>query len=247
MARTSGRVCYYCGQPATGQEHVPPKQMFRAFDCDSITVPSCEAHNTSKSFDDQIIIDLLAHAVEWQPRRVPLSHHAAEAVSLRYSSFRHTKRRIQHAKLVEHPMLAPTPYLEPETNIQAWMQHAAAALVFDGTGFQDASIDWPAAVVFSPTFLPGPKAPPLPLDDAAECLTERQRMGDAADGSFDWLEGWSAEPKAHPPDVFAFRVAFDDEGSVGLRLLFYGESRWYVITHMSGRTRRALRERLSRV
>ena len=247
MARTRGRVCYYCGQPATGQEHVPPKQMFRAFDCDSITVPSREDHNTSKSFDDQIIIDLLAHGVEWQPRRVPLSHHAAEAVSLRYASFSYTQRRIQYAKLVEHPMLAPTPYLEPETNIQGWMQHAAAALVFDGVGFHDASIDWPAAVVFSPTFLPGPKAPPLPLDDAAEWLTERQRIADAADGSFDWREGWSAQPKPYPADVFAFDVGFYDRGFVGLRLLFYGESRWYVITPMSGHTRRALRKRLAAV
>jgi hypothetical protein len=154
---------------------------------------------------------------------------------------------MDHSNLVDHPELPEIPYLEPGTDIHQWIQQVAAALVFHGAGFHDASIDWPAAVVFSPTFLPGPKAPPLALDDAAEWLAARQRMADAADESFDWLDGWSAQPKPYPPDVFAFRVAFDDEGSVGLRLLFYGDSLWYVIAPMSDRTRRALRQKLAKV
>jgi hypothetical protein len=247
MARSKTRVCYYCGKAATEREHVPPQQMFKAFDCDCLTVPSCKDHNRDKSFDDQTIIDLLMQAVEWQRRRSPISQHAAEALSLRFSSFSHTKRRIDHANLVDHPELPEIPYLEPGTDIYGWMKCVAAALVYDGAGFHDANIDWPAAIVFSPTFLPGPKRPPLPVDDAAEWLTERQDIADTADRSFDWLHGWSARPRPYPPDVFAFQVAFDDEGSVGLRLLFYGESRWYVITPMRGRTRRALRQTLARV
>lgn len=247
MARSKGKVCYYCGQAATGQEHVPPKQIFKAFDCDCITVPSCEDHNTSKSFDDQTIIDLLMHAVDWHRRRAPLSQHAAEALSLRFSSFSHTKRRIDHANLVDHPMLPEIPYLEPGTRIYGWMQHVAAALVFDGAGFHDASIDWSMAVVFSPTFLSVPKAPAIPLEDAAQWLRDRQQIADAADRSFEWLEGWSAQPKPYPRDIFAFHVAFDDQGFVGLRLQFYGESRWYVVAGMSDRTQQSLRERLAKV
>ncbi|HUV74437.1 MAG TPA: hypothetical protein VMW79_09020 [Anaerolineae bacterium] len=247
MARSKGKVCYYCGQAAPGQEHVPPQQMFKAFDCDSITVPSCEDHNTSKSFDDQTIIDLLMHGVDWQRRRASISQHAAEALSLRSSSFSHTKRRIDYAHLVDHPMLPTIPYLEPGPDIYSWMQWIVAALVFDGAGFRDPSIHWPAAIVFSPSFLPGPKALSIPLEDAAQWLRDRQQIADDADRSFEWSEGWSAQPKPYPADVFAFDVGFHDQGFVGLRLRFYGESRWYVVTHMSGRTRRALRQRLATV
>jgi len=247
MARSKGKVCYFCGQAATGQEHVPPQQMFRAFDCDSITVPSCDDHNTSKSFDDQVIIDLLMHAVDWQRRRAPISQYATEALSLRFSSFSHTKRRIDHSNLVDHAELPEIPYLEPGTNIYRWMQQVAAALVFHGTGFHDASIDWPRAAIFSPSFLSVPKAPALPLDDDAQWLRERQEIADAAHRSFEWVEGWSPQPKPYPRDIFAFHVAFDDHGFVGLRLEFYRESRWYVVTRMSDRTRQSLRDRLATV
>ena len=49
-------LCYFCGGPATTMEHAPPKQMFRAFECDSITVPSCDEHNTRRSASDQAIV-----------------------------------------------------------------------------------------------------------------------------------------------------------------------------------------------
>lgn len=247
MARSKGKVCYYCGQEATGREHVPPRQMFKGFDCDSITVPSCEAHNTSKCCDDQTIIDLLMHGVDWRRTRASISQHAAKALLLRSSSFSHTKRRIDHAKLVDHPMLPRIPYLEPGTDIYGWMQHVVAGLVFDGVGFHDASVDWSTALVFSPTFLPVPKTPAVSRKEGAEWLKQRVEMADSADRSFEWFEGWSAEPKPYPRDVFFFDVGFNDEGFVGLSLQFYGDSRWYVVPGRSDRTRRALRERLARV
>jgi hypothetical protein len=247
MPRSRGKVCYYCGKPATGREHVPPKQMFREFDCDSITVPSCEDHNTSKSFDDQTIIDHLIHGVDWQRKRASISKGAAKALPLRPSSFSRTKRLIDYANPIDHPMLPTVPYLEPGPDIYRWMQCIAAALVFDGAGFHDASIDWPAAVVFSPGFLPGPKGLKIPVDDAAKWLGARQQTADGWDRSFDWRKGWSAQPKPYPADVFAFHVGFYRRGFVGLRLLFYGDSRWYVITPMSDRTRLALRHRLTAV
>lgn len=49
-------TCYYCGGKTTSDEHAPPRQMFRAFDCDSITVPSCETHNSAKAGRDQAIV-----------------------------------------------------------------------------------------------------------------------------------------------------------------------------------------------
>jgi hypothetical protein len=56
-----GNQCYYCGVTLKKgknktKEHIPPKMFFNAFDCDSITVPSCSEHNMSKAGDDQVFI-----------------------------------------------------------------------------------------------------------------------------------------------------------------------------------------------
>ncbi len=54
------QYCYWCGEPATSKEHVPPKCLFpedkdikpilnETFREHLITVPSCDKHNLSKS------------------------------------------------------------------------------------------------------------------------------------------------------------------------------------------------------
>lgn len=57
--------CYMCEATATSVEHVPPRCLFpEQKDLPSgvnlrkqlITVPSCEAHNTSKSKDDEYLL-----------------------------------------------------------------------------------------------------------------------------------------------------------------------------------------------
>lgn len=53
-------LCYFCGSPATSKEHVPPKSFFpnvgeKDYRKNLIKVPSCDAHNSFKSKDDEYI------------------------------------------------------------------------------------------------------------------------------------------------------------------------------------------------
>ncbi|MCK0745462.1 hypothetical protein [Chromohalobacter nigrandesensis] len=57
-------LCYFCGSPATSKEHVPPKSFFpkggrRGYRRNLIKVPSCDAHNSLKSKDDEYVRALL--------------------------------------------------------------------------------------------------------------------------------------------------------------------------------------------
>ena len=63
-------TCYFCGCPATSSEHVPPACLFpEQKDLDDgvdyrknlITVPSCDAHNSKKSKDDEYLQIVLVH------------------------------------------------------------------------------------------------------------------------------------------------------------------------------------------
>jgi hypothetical protein len=73
MSREATRelACYYCGQPATSTEHVPPRCIFPerkdAFDVDQrrnlITVPSCDEHNLEKSKDDEFLMACITPVV----------------------------------------------------------------------------------------------------------------------------------------------------------------------------------------
>src|SRR5258706_15617847 len=56
MKQKHKKPCYYCGSQANSDEHAPPRQMFKGFSCDSITVPSCSTHNSEKGGADQAIV-----------------------------------------------------------------------------------------------------------------------------------------------------------------------------------------------
>lgn len=60
-------TCYMCNSGATGEEHVPPKCLFPEekdmpdthFRENPIKVPSCDAHNSAKSKDDEYLLFVL--------------------------------------------------------------------------------------------------------------------------------------------------------------------------------------------
>ena len=57
--------CYFCGNVATGVEHVPPKCFFPRGKRDNlITVPSCDAHNQEKSKEDEYIRAILLASIK---------------------------------------------------------------------------------------------------------------------------------------------------------------------------------------
>jgi hypothetical protein len=63
----SNPTCYFCDEPATSREHVPPLCIFPEFKDiganyrqNLITVPSCYLHNSAKSDDDEFLMVSLA-------------------------------------------------------------------------------------------------------------------------------------------------------------------------------------------
>ncbi len=51
---TTNRICYWCGQPATGKEHVPPENLFPPnHKINLIRVDSCKEHNNNFSELDE--------------------------------------------------------------------------------------------------------------------------------------------------------------------------------------------------
>jgi hypothetical protein len=244
MSRFKGKTCYYCGDAAVSIEDVPPKQLFKGLHCNKIRVPSCEKHNSSKSFDDQVIVDLFRKVVNPQGKEAFIDPDVAQILAQGASSFVKTKNRISLARLVEHPKLPDVPYLEPGVAIFAWMCQAVAGLIYSGCGYRDEGIDWTKAVVFSPLYLQLPKYPPLSLEEGAQLLQDRAAIADAADHAGQWYQGWSATPVPYPSSIFTFYVRLDNEGYVGFRLLFFSKNRWYVIVKVSRRTRQALEIKL---
>ena len=127
------KPCYYCGPPPPStQEHAPAKLMFAAFDCDSITVPSCIRHNSEKSNSDRavvtVLIKSLVRAFENGMSTTDLPADATRAIRSLEPNFRQANREYLTAHLLEDPELD---FEIPAINVSVfhWMRQLSAALL----------------------------------------------------------------------------------------------------------------------
>jgi hypothetical protein len=241
--------CYYCGKQACTDEHAPPKQMFKAFSCDSITVPSCEDHNSAKGGSDQAIVSAFLTPLHNSIGRYSLEDEVLEAIRVAVPSFERAKRRAVNSSLLKNPPealqdLPNLAYLVPSINIGAWIRQLTAALVYDGTQVFDSTVGWPGTIAWSPDWVAAEGPASLELEQAISLL-EKQREIQLRLDQFTWQDGWSAYPRPYPSVIYTFQVHFEPNREVIFKHRFYNRYTWYGWFSASDETVAKLRERLT--
>jgi hypothetical protein len=242
------KQCYYCGAPVVSMEHAPPKQMFKMFPCDSVTVYSCDQHNSCKSGADDAVIKAmlisLCNTSHLYPNR-DLSVEKAIEEAKRYfpqvSSAVTTHHIIENAPENLNAKLA---HLAPSVNIRQWMCQLTAALVYNGSKKYDPTIQWHRAIVSSPEWLPA-KPGPLDTERLAELLSGNQALALLFE-SLDWQPGWPSGPRDFPVDIYRFQIHFASLLTI-FKHQFFNSYTWYVGFDASRETKRKLIHKVRRV
>ncbi len=237
--------CYYCGkQEGITREHVPPKVLFQNFECDKITVPACPAHNFIKSEDDEKILLGLAMIVESGLIDFPNHNILNETV---ISEMGYLKEKFSKAYSIASRTTVwnePKPDLPSEATlisnsaVEAWIRQITAGLVWAVIGKHEPSINWDAAIVFSPFFYPLPLYSEEDATLASITLLGKKHELD----SLTWHTGWSHHQRAYPRDIYRFEVSFDEcqqfpETNMIFRHVFYnGASEWFLGVRVPGTT-----------
>ena len=248
------KPCYYCGAaPPSTQEHAPPKLMFTALECDSITVPSCIRHNNEKSDKDRAIITVLikslSRALESGLVATSLPEKVIEAIEFLKPSFAQANREVNDRSLLADPELD---FKIPAVNVSIfdWMRQLSAALVWSVVGEFDSSIDWNEAFVWSSLNLQS--SAPMSVYDVGLQVLINQGSEEHIE-SYNWEVGWSSKPKSYPPGIYNFRVCFSppfeqDKGrEVAFRHQFYSCLNWYVWFAPSLETREILKQAVNMI
>jgi hypothetical protein len=251
MKITPGMRCYYCGSLATSGEHVPPKQMFKPFECDSITVPSCDEHNSKKGGRDQAIVSALLIPLQTGRDRYPLEPQVEKAIEAALSSFERAKHSaIQTAFLKDPPSgledLPDLAHLAPSVNMTAWIRQLTAGIIYSGIQEEGFPIKWSKSMVWSPDWVPVDSPDPLEYADAVNKLKLNQERRAGLD-SLNWELGWSAYPRSYPDTIYSFQLHTSQDRQVMVRHKFYNRYTWYVHFKASSKIIRKLREKLSEV
>jgi hypothetical protein len=249
VKRKHKALCYYCGKQADSDEHAPPRQMFKGFSCDSITVPSCKDHNSVKGGADQAIVSAFLIPLYKGRKEYSLEGEVLKAIRVAKPSFEHVKRRAIDSPLLRNPPealkdLPNVAYLVPDMNIRAWVCQLTAALVYDATQVFDPAIVWPEAVIWSPTWLAAEGPTSLEYEqviaEGKKCREIQLRLD-----QFAWEDGWSAYPRPYPGTIYAFQVHFEPNCEVIFKHTFYNSYIWYAWFSASSGVVAKLREKLA--
>jgi hypothetical protein len=223
--------------------------MFRAFSCDSITVPSCEDHNSAKGGSDQAIVSAFLIPLHNGIGRYSLEDEVLEAIRVAEPSFERAKRRAIDSSPLKNPPealkdLPNLAYLVPSMNIGAWVRQLTAALVYDSARVFDSTIGWPGAIAWSPNWVAAEGPASLQLEQAISILEKHMEIQRRLE-QLSWKDGWSAYPRPYPSTIYAFQVHFEPNREVVFKHEFYNRYTWYTWFSASDETMVRLRERLA--
>ena len=212
-----GKACYFCGDPATSLEHLPPEQMFAGFSCNKITVPSCDLHNQGKSFFDNCILKGMLwslHTLREQGIGKELPANVLKAIDQVKDRFPSIKKEIQSgAREVELFQPGEDPLdrnltavlVEGHIDLGKWVQKLTAGLVWDATKQIHPELDWyGTATVFENFYLPTTASTPgQNLNNFVTTMRDKEKTVKRLDG-FPWVPGWPPGPMPYPADIYSF-------------------------------------------
>ncbi|NUM82288.1 hypothetical protein HUU42_15950 [bacterium] len=234
MKYKSNKTCYFCSQKSTSTEHAPPSLFFKGFVYSSITVPSCDIHNSKKSGADQAIVSGLLQSLE--PYLEAKSQDVNDAFERARGSFIYTKHSAIRSPVFmnapKHINLPDLAYITPKANIKMWVKQLTAALIYWVTKHSDPFIDWTSARSWSPHFSPAPASSKV---DFFNFIANPLRELAHSNNKFSWSNGWMNKPYGYPKTIyyFHFRVAND---RIYFRHTFYDTYQWFVSFKASRKT-----------
>ncbi len=252
------KPCYYCGAPPpSSREHAPVKSMFEAFDCDSITVPACDKHNSAKSLNDRAIVTFFLRGLHTCFKSGTLTKDVLRAFEVAERSLRNA-REVTLRPLVMDPLgklNTPLSHIDEAAKVKAWMRQLTAALIWSVVGKRDTTIKWDEAIVWSPEFVPDTGL--LSVEEAGIQLERLQSIKANVDRlAVQWRPGWSSYPREYPRDIYRFELSFlpsqyllRDGNNLGIlfRHWFYGQFSWYVWFTTSQQTKLTLVDTVKKI
>ena len=211
MGKKFKGYCYYCGAKATTFEHAPPRQMFKGFLCDSLTVPSCNGHNAKKSGDDQAIISSFLIPLLNGKNVYKLEPEIEKAIKEAMQSFERAKKKTISAPLVKNapPNLPNTSYLSSDAKFRSWIKQLTAALIFDATGTFIPGLNWDEVDTWSPHRIQSANNESIEFDKIVTLFQEKDDLKKGLE-ELEWLDDWSSFPNSYPSIIYQFEIHLDD-------------------------------------
>lgn len=203
----SQKPCYFCGQPGSTTEHLPPKQLFPNGQYDRITVPSCDVHNTQKSNIDDVVIKFLMSIVIDKIKTQKVSRHLMDLIKKNMGHINeHEKKFEQNSVLYPDSLVKGVSFrsLISGEDMFRWAAQIAVGLLSFANKGHDPDFNYSRVLVESNSFDTKGSSKYSP----EEFFEKRNHVIDLENAyrKKAWFNGPLKGPRTYPNEVFLWKA-----------------------------------------
>jgi len=221
--------CYYCGGKKNSREHLPPRQIFKGFRVDCMTVPSCDKHNTKKTGDDEVIVKSMLMALE--KNGTSLNDDVILALKIVKPHYHQVKRNVSERTLYrQNNKNYDFIVLNPEVDLSDWIRKLSAGLIYYKTEFYDCRNQFDNSVVVERNSYPNHENP-----NDLSCFEEEYNKKKALARIIEngnWTNGWNDTKNAYPETLYVFYYKLIGKIFI-IKHIFYQQYTYYNIIDLS--------------
>ncbi|MFW6009133.1 MAG: hypothetical protein ACOCP8_07710 [archaeon] len=226
----SKKRCYYCGSPSVvSKEHASPKQLFKCFICDKITVPSCEKHNENKSMDDESIIKAMLMSLDNLSEKYKYEEKILKLINKTKPHFSQVKRNVK-SKLISDKLPSSLKkeiaHISENVNLNEWIKQLTAALVYSVINKYDPSNKFVEGFVFRPFWI-SDRVINKGIENIVKNIKRKKQFQEFLE-ECEWFKGWRSGKNNYPESIYKFYFSIIDESMI-FKHIFFKRFNWYVI------------------
>ena len=223
------KLCYFCGDKKASKEHIPPKQIFKGFNINRITVYSCKKHNSQKSEKDEAIVKSMLLAIK-NSNNIAITPEILQALNEVKDRYNQVKKTVTKEQIIldsNEDIIC----LDPSVDLDNWIRQLSAGMIYYKTKFYDSKNDFVASKVFERNSYSRNKRSFEDFQNERIKKLELQAMIEIGEWNNSWIPN-----NYYPENLYFFRYKIIDK-FILIKHVFYKCFVFYNLIEISNKTK----------
>jgi hypothetical protein len=226
------KLCYFCGKKKTSKEHIPPKQIFKGFKINKMTVYSCDEHNSERSGKDEAIIKSMLLAIK-NSNNVTITTELSQALNEVKDHYNQVKKTVTKEKIIIDSN-EDTVCLDVSIDLDNWIRQLSAGMIYHKIKYFDNGNDFVNSKVFERNSYSKNKKSFEDFQNERNKKIELQIMSEMGEWSNSWIPN-----NCYPENLYFFRYKIIDN-FILIKHVFYKCFVFYNLIEISNKTKELL-------
>jgi len=226
------KLCYFCGNEKASKDHIPPKQIFKGFNINRMTVYSCDKHNSGKSDKDEAIVKSMLLAIE-NNNNITITPELLKALNEIKDHYNQVKKTVTKEQIF-FDSNEDIVCLDASIDLDNWIRQLSAGMIYYKTKYYDNENNFVTSKVFERNSYSRDKRSVENFQNERNKKIELQTMSEIGE----WNNSWIPD-NCYPENLYFFQYKIINK-FILFKHIFYKCFVFYNLIEISNKTKEIL-------